>query len=469
MILLVFFVIQQALFRELWFDEALTVLNFMMLPGPGAVYHNYAIPNNHILYTILLQWWDMVNPNLIAYDVYLRLLSVVAAVLTIGAMCCFFPRRAGGIWIAAMAIVSFVCSAPFAIYATAVRGYMWSALLVLLALICAWRLTEKRQISPAAILGYCLTSFLAIGMIPVNLAAIGGVVAMVAPRCGSHCYRSGRFWALAVLPLLCAGLFYYPILPQVQNAAALREGWKHAGRAIVYLLLTVGGGMVPLWIAAIAGLVRSWRRKNLQTLLWRSLLWLIPIGMILVLPVAPYPRTFFVWLPLWVFAGMLGVRHWIAWRRMKKKPVRWSTVSLPVVLTVAAIVFSVWLPRWTAPAAVAVANGELDDFSRPYYMENSYAVSPAIAALKPMKTPAIFLSFQADPWPLMFYGALAGIERELWYFDGPRGAVESLPDEAILVLHRGEDPSLFARRFGFAELSPVKMTSFHAIYRGHKK
>ena len=53
--LLVFgFVAVPYLLRQLWFDEALTVMNFALMASPRAIYANYAIPNNHILFSIVL-------------------------------------------------------------------------------------------------------------------------------------------------------------------------------------------------------------------------------------------------------------------------------------------------------------------------------------------------------------------------------------------------------------------------------
>ena len=43
--------------RPLWFDEALTVLQFAVLPSAGAIYHAYVIPNNQIIHTVLVRFF----------------------------------------------------------------------------------------------------------------------------------------------------------------------------------------------------------------------------------------------------------------------------------------------------------------------------------------------------------------------------------------------------------------------------
>lgn len=65
------------LFRPLWFDEALTVLNFALAPNPAAIYLNYSIPNNQICYTFLLRLWIEFQPAFLDTTVWLRLLSVL--------------------------------------------------------------------------------------------------------------------------------------------------------------------------------------------------------------------------------------------------------------------------------------------------------------------------------------------------------------------------------------------------------
>ena len=50
----------QTLYRELWFDEALTLLNFVLPLELGDIYFSYHIPNNHIVYSMLLKIWDTI-------------------------------------------------------------------------------------------------------------------------------------------------------------------------------------------------------------------------------------------------------------------------------------------------------------------------------------------------------------------------------------------------------------------------
>ena len=71
--------IRSVLQRELWFDEALTLLNFVLPLDLGKIYFSYTIPNNQIIYSMMLKLWDMFYIGYADITVYWRLLSVVCA------------------------------------------------------------------------------------------------------------------------------------------------------------------------------------------------------------------------------------------------------------------------------------------------------------------------------------------------------------------------------------------------------
>ena len=73
---LVFFTAGSYLLRPLWFDEALTVQNFALLDSVESIYFNYVIPNNQLLYTMLLHFWIKLYCNFGSIDSWMRLLSL---------------------------------------------------------------------------------------------------------------------------------------------------------------------------------------------------------------------------------------------------------------------------------------------------------------------------------------------------------------------------------------------------------
>ena len=115
-ILLLFAIsIRGLLNRPLWFDEALTVLNFALLETPAKIYHSYIIPNNQIIHTVFLHWWI----KYFSFD-FLRLFPFICGIL-----CLYFlwqMRRRNGNAATFIALSTLATSFPFAIYGTALRG-----------------------------------------------------------------------------------------------------------------------------------------------------------------------------------------------------------------------------------------------------------------------------------------------------------------------------------------------------------
>ena len=60
---------------------------------------------------------------------------------------------------------------------------------------------------------------------------------------------------------------------------------------------------------------------------------------------------------------------------------------------------------------------------------------------------AIYMTFNSDPWPLMFYFHLNGIGSKEFLFDGPRGRVKELPENSVVILKGDESQEELAKRF----------------------
>ena len=123
---LVFFVAGTYLVRPLWFDEALTVQNFALLESVKSIYFNYVIPNNQLLYTMLLHYWIKLYCGLGAIDDWMRLLSLLPAGVTMLYMYRRF-RVTFGSGVMVVVLLAFCCAPPFLLHATALRGYMAGA------------------------------------------------------------------------------------------------------------------------------------------------------------------------------------------------------------------------------------------------------------------------------------------------------------------------------------------------------
>ena len=138
------FFVQPYLFREFWFDEALTLMNFAWMPNPIKIYFSYIIPNNQLFYTIALHYWAQLPFDGIRQDFFLRLLSLLFASGTM-LLLYFGFRRIYGKTALLISLVALAVAPPFLIYASALRGYMASAFWVAFTLKFAVEFQRKRN------------------------------------------------------------------------------------------------------------------------------------------------------------------------------------------------------------------------------------------------------------------------------------------------------------------------------------
>lgn len=437
-----------ALARELWFDEALTLTNFMLPLTPGEIYTHYTIPNNQIVYTLLLKLWDGCYPGLLDWVSFWRLLSLAAALAALALL--FRLRRrldANHPWPALWVLSAFALSGVFAIYATALRGYAVSWLWVALALYGAWRIFHGPRVAWGWGL-YIAAALLAVGTVPTNLLALGAVVIYALPWSRKDFLKDGRLWLLAMVPPLALLLFYGPIWRDFAHTFALNEGF--AGRlpalAVIYGAIVSVFGLLLLFCWR-----RAWMRDWRVTA--RLIVWLLPALAVLLLHRAPFPRVFVPLFPVYAMLLADGVADW--------RP----SLKTAAILAAAWVAVQLWL-GWAAPRAASAAGLSVyeDDYFRPWYMAETYSVRSVLPELR-QRSPAapVFLSFNSDPCPVLFYAAQAGLRRD-FRADVPQFRVAALPHGALLILRRDENPADFERRFGGA-LEPLGSTALHAFYR----
>ena len=419
--------------RELWFDEAITVTSFMLPLSVSEIYTGYSIPNNQIVYTILLKLWHTVFFSAFPAPVsFWRLLSLLAAA---GAAALMYRLR-GKLhdrtpWCAAAVVTAFAVSPIFQNYGTALRGYAVSWLWVMLALEGAWRIFHGRTASGWWL--YAAGTLAAVGTVPTNLLACAGVVIYAFPWSRRDWLRDGRLWMLAATPFVALAAFYGPIMKDFLHTFTLNEGFpsRIGALAVVYGAIAETFGL--LLLAEGFRLKRGdWRRR------FRGVIWLLPVPAILILHIAPFPRVFTTLFPLYMMLladGLATIR--------KPSNARLAAGAGGVILSLAVL-------RLCAPAVASAAGlGEYDDDCfRPWYMARDYSVRELLPELKNHPDiPTVFLSFGSDPCPILFYATLQDIQKD-FRPDQPPGHVESLPSRALIVLRRDEAPADYGRRFG---------------------
>ncbi|MDD5699022.1 MAG: hypothetical protein PHH77_10445 [Victivallaceae bacterium] len=457
--------IRDALFRELWFDEALTVGQFMELPTVGAVYRNYTIPNNHIIYTVGLKLWNYFTPAWLAPDCYWRLFTVLTAAAAVGIIFGRWRKRYGTM-ATALVLSALCCSLPFEIYATAVRGYMLSMLWIVLALECArnWVFGSDWRAGT----GYFLFCLAAVGTIPSNLLALAGIVIFFFPYFGFRKIFDWKFVYLALIPLTATVLFYLPLSRNVARILKSHEGWDCPAAVLRAVYSGFALAFLPVALASLAGGVIYLRRKGKPKFLWPLLILLFPLPAVLLRSPAPFPRVFLALWPLWMLLLAAGLRHLMAGLRTLPRQ-----LLAGGILLAATAGWGTACHHYRAPAAeVFHGNGNLDDFFNPYYMHSEYHPWNLVQKIKTAagnRPIPVYVSFNAEPYVIVLYGRMAGISPARWRFDNPRGKVAGLPPGAWILLKTEElkrgEPENIRARFGIKALEPMFTEGVYTVFQ----
>lgn len=457
--IVVLYFTRDGIFRQLWFDEALTVMNFMALPGPVEIYHNYVIPNNHIVYTVLLKFWVYAYQPVVAFDVHLRLFSLVIALAAFAIMFVRWRKRCGTCPVA-LVCACFAFSLPFGIYSVAVRGYMLSFLLIVASLEFARQWIVRPNWKTGA--AYFIISLLAVGTIPSNIIALGAVVLCFAEFPLKNKKLIAGYLFLAIIPLIALALFYLPISRGVSRVMALKEGWPDGVAAMTVLYLSWAVSFLPVIVSAIFAAPWLLKRKHSwMKALSLVIVVLLPVPFFLIISPAPFPRVFFAIWPVWMYLLCRGLGHLFALARLKQY--RLAAKPLLPLAILAGAVFACGMVQPEIKeylSAKYVGQRSLDDFFCPYYMKESFNPFDAVKSLQVQgatEQPAkIYISFNADPYSIVFYGKMLGISPDVWCFDNPKGHVLSLDNNCRRAILGGADEqSVFLERFKGKLLEPA--------------
>ncbi|MDD5728627.1 MAG: hypothetical protein PHV59_08695, partial [Victivallales bacterium] len=464
--------VREAIFRDLWFDEALTVREFMFLPNIKAVYFSYVIPNNHIIYTILLKLWNELYLSLpfissrCAPDLYWRLFTVLTSVLLLAVIFIRWRQRYGLIPVT-LVLFAFCFSLPFGIYATAIRGYMLSMLWIAASFEFARAWTQSPNWRTG--FAYFICCLLAVGTIPSNLPALAGIVIILFPDFGFKRIFTRKFLFLALTPLAATALFYLPLYRCVAGILSLREGWRQPGADVLEVYSAFLTAFLPLIIAGVIGGFIYLRRPGKRKYLWGLTIFLLPLLIILLRRPAPFPRVFLCLWPLWMLLLTVGLTHLTAVLRKRNRRLLLTLILLITTFG--------WAKFCTAQreslARTFHTQGNLDDFFYPYYMapeHKPWQMVREIGKLSKENAVSVYISFTAEPGVILLYGQLAGLDPQLWRYDLPRpsGKLKSLPRPVRLLLKQGELPSgaleELRRRFGLESVKPLFSDKTYVLF-----
>ena len=303
--------------RDLWYDEAYTLGNFVKL-GFFGVFTDYHAPNNHMVFTALLTVaLDLCN--LLNLPVWcLRLLPLSCSAAAVGVLYCAvrdWRGRYAALWAALL-----LCTSQFFLnFCCQLRGYSLSALWTSLALFLGLRIV--RRPTTACIAGYAVVSVLAVGTVPTNLVVFVflGAWCVLALLRGGHLSQLGGKLASGVLVLAPpAGMGWY-----LRNGTLREQFFGHLGHGRENVLSPVGSAtnliaqlghavcVDFLWLLPLAafGVLVLVLRESEAT---RERRWEVPLmfaaaaGPLLAsLAVSLFPRNLYPMLPWWY--ALLGV------------------------------------------------------------------------------------------------------------------------------------------------------------------
>ena len=461
---IMFFLSAAALFRDMWFDEALTITTYTTRPNIVRIYYNYLIPNNHIIYTIFLKYWVEVWKPLMGYNtIAYRLPSFIFGFATLITLLSCWRKRLGT-WPVFLTALCFSCSLPFAIYASAVRGYMLCFLLVLLAFDAALRLYQTGKLKYA--IYYTITTLLAIGTIPSSLIAFVGIVLYLMGKTSPRKYFTPRHIAIASIPPLALIIFYLPIIGMFINSMSLKEGWQSSWRSLITIYAGFAVALLPLIIFNLTVIKQLLRKKNLQQLIFNGIIFLLPLIFIFRTP-APFPRLFFPLWPVWIIIVATGTKHAFA-IMSKNNKLRLSPMILTITLTAIILGYGIVSTANRDRLSSLIVNEQgLDDYFSPYYMRKSFVPSKIIKMIKKEtnnQPPPIYLSFNSSPYSFIFHGVTLGLPKEVWGFDNPDYKIRQLMPNSFAILSKRDNPQEFIKRFKVKKMTLIKNFGFHQLY-----
>ena len=442
---------RSVLLRELWFDEALTLLNFVLPLDLGKIYLSYTIPNNQIVYSMLLKIWDLFYIGYTNIVVHWRLLSVILSFGMFAVIIHLNRKIDEKRSFATILVLSAISlSAVFLNYATALRGYAASWFFVALSLLGLYNIFHNKARSGWAI--YVISSILAVGTVPTNLLALAAALLYSVPWMKKEFWQDKRAYiAAAVLPgsLL---IFYLPILENFLAVCKLGEGFSSCNAAA---LVTLGMYAGCFGLLLIFGLFRL--KKPALAEVMRYLIWLLPFVSIYILHRPPFPRVFVTVLPILcmlVIDGIATLTSSDKWRLFHRMAFFLIIIaSQPVMLITGATV-----------AEMSGLSRYEDDFFHPWYMFPGYKVSAVVDVVKEMAdAETVFISFPADPAPVLFYAVNNALQK-CFQSDIPFNSVKSLPGNAVLILRSDEDPGVYEKRFA-GKLEKTAATKLHTVFR----
>lgn len=453
--------------RPLWYDEALTIIEFVTLPSFLEIFSYYPIPNNHIGFNVLLRFWTLALESWFQDPIFLfRLLSFVLSgcvVITIWRVW----YRPLGFWPTLIGITAFITSVPFSIYGCAVRGYMLSMWLGVLGLWSA-QLIRRGEVRRGGFLFVGLT-FLAVWVIPFNIFYFIALMPLFLTQ-SRGCLKT----RLVISSLaLSSGIMYLPKMSSMVTFAGRQAGWSSPWQTMEHLYGAVFMACLPMVLVILLGIFLRVRRlasllKNHSCHTMILFSFMLPLIIILILNPSPYPRVFLIFLPLWYFGSSVWLKTALSWVRLRYPCYRKITAVIILILTV---VWSQFVKQNIHIfSSILSPQQEQDDLVAPYYLDEFHPLELAKKIRDVYQTDSnvfVYVSSAADPYSLILAGRMKGLPDTVWLFDKPKKAIEELPpnkSKAFFVVRDKKEILEYQRKFNFTNALLEEDYGYQKLY-----
>ena len=405
--------------RPFWFDEVLTLgwleLDFFRIP------FTYPIPNNHIVYTMMLALW---NRSTDADFFAMRLFSLLGGCAALFMITRHLIRRFGDFagLCAALVLAVSGCMIQFS---TALRGYVFALFFCFAAFLAADRWIKRGGLlSPFF---YFILCILAVGVMPTSLFILCGQALFFLPeifRKGKRCIRTILTGLLPIPALLIA---YAHIFDKLLAASKLKEGWSGWGPAYWNLYGSFLILILPIIPAVFYGAAVLWKRFPSQRmrLLSSGLVILMPLFLSVLAKVPPFPRIFFPFFGVWIviFSMLLTPAA-----RSGKRSI---LLIFPVLIWIALA------PNLTPMISYRLFGFRGDDLLHPYPMSEKFTPQNTAEFLKKQDGP-VFIDFDSDPPSLSMQLILRDFPESKILYDRPDLGPVSHLDPSVLIVCGGE-------------------------------
>ncbi len=430
--------------REVWFDEFLTIQIAESRRTLFRIYQAYQIPNNHIVFTVLLSLWSSLWNSVL----WLRILPLSGGICT-GLLLFRAIRKDCGKGTAFICTASLILSPAYLIYSTALRGYIFGALFAVTAYLSAEKYLRKN--SWKALTAYIVSAFLAVGTAPTNLAPLFAVSVLLFPYAAKNRLKWG---AVLVMPFVCLILFYYPIRELFIGCLKLGEGWHSASAAAWHFYVSAFLIFLPALLLMSAG----YRKIKKSFAVCGILTLLIPLGVYLIFRVPPFPRVFFPLFAVWMISAAPVCRA--GYRKIKERKM------IPFFI----VIYAALLSMTAVTVSDSLFGGERkDDLMSPYYVRPSFSPYLLVQHLEKLRKEnpdcVFFLTFKADHPSILYACGWADVKQVMLHDRPNKPKAETLPPAAcrVVVAYDEEDLKDAIRRFSLPFPAKIEKIGMYTI------